>query len=347
MTTESRYGFGLHKAVKKAGITINEVARIAGVSVATISRVLNDSPLVTDATKTRIRQIIEELDYHPNVVARSLRSSKSRLLLALVPNISNPFHAEIVHGANRVVHAHDYNLLLCETTGRRERENAFFSMLKQRTVDGILAIDPGVSVDNLRDYGGKYPIIQCCEAKAGIDLPYVGVDDEKGAYAAVCHLISTGCRRIAMVSASGEMGFAKLRLSGFRRALKEHGIEHDPDLLLEYEFGVDNGREIARRLLALHKPIDGVFLDYDIIAVDAQRALIEAGIKVPEDISIVGFDGSDITMICTPTLTTVAQPANQIGMKAAEMLFAVLDGEPLHARRLTLDFELKVRQSTR
>ncbi|MFT3847270.1 MAG: LacI family DNA-binding transcriptional regulator [Propionivibrio sp.] len=328
-------------------LTINEVARIAGVSVATISRVLNNSPLVTEATKERVRKIIEELDYHPNVVARSLRSSKSRLLLALVPNISNPFHSEIVHGTNRVVHAHDYNLLLCETNGLREREDAFFSMLKQKIVDGILAIDPGVSIDNLRDYGVKYPIVQCCEHKEGIDLPYVGVDDEQGAYAAVSHLIATGCRRIAMANASGSFGFARLRRAGYLRALQEHGIEHDPDLLLKYEFGVDSGADIAARLLALPEPIDGVFLDYDVIAVGAQRALIEAGVSVPDDVAIVGFDGSDMTLICTPTLTTVAQPAYQIGMKAAEMLFAVLEGEELAERNVTLDFELKVRQLTR
>jgi LacI family repressor for deo operon, udp, cdd, tsx, nupC, and nupG len=264
-----------------------------------------------------------------------------------VPNISNPFHAEIVHGTNRVVHAHDYNLLLCETNGLREREDAFFSMLKQKIVDGILAIDPGVSVDNLREYGAKYPIVQCCEHKEGIDLPYVGVDDEKGAYSAVSHLIATGCRRIAMANASGSFGFARLRRAGYLRALQEHGIEFDPDLLLQYEFGVDSGADIAARLLALSEPIDGVFLDYDVIAVDAQRALIDAGVKVPEDIAIVGFDGSDMTLICTPRLTTIAQPAYQIGMKAAEMLFAVLEGEALKERNVTLDFELKVRQSTR
>ena len=326
---------------------IIQVAKRAGVAVATISRVLNNSPLVTDATKEHVRKIIEELDYHPNVVARSLRSSKSRLLLALVPNISNPFHAEIVHGTNRVVHAHDYNLLLCETNGLREREDAFFSMLKQKIVDGILAIDPGVSVDNLREYGARYPIVQCCESKEGVDLPYVGVDDEKGAYAAVSYLISTGCRRIAMANASGSFGFARLRRAGYLRALREHGIAHDPDLLLKYEFGVDSGADIAARMLALHEPIDGVFLDYDVIAVDAQRTLIDAGVKVPDDISIVGFDGSDMTLICTPRLTTVAQPAYQIGMKAAEMLFAELEGEVLQESRVTLDFELKVRQSTR
>ena len=219
-------------------------------------------------------------------------------------------------------------------------------MLKQKIVDGILAIDPGVSVDNLREYGARYPIVQCCEHKDGVDLPYVGVDDEKGAYAAVSHLIATGCRRVAMANASGSFGFARLRRAGYLRALKEHGIEFDPDLLLKYDFGVDSGADIAARLLALPEPIDGVFLDYDVIAVDAQRALIDAGAKVPDDISIFGFDGSDMTLICTPQLSTVAQPAYQIGMKAAEMLFAALEGEELAERSVTLDFELKIRQST-
>lgn len=329
-------------------LTISQVAEIAGVSVATISRVLNDSPLVTDKTKRRVQKIIDDLDYHPNVVARSLRSSKSRHLLALVPNISNPFHAEIVHGINKIVYAHDYNLLLCETHGFREREDAFFSMLKQKMVDGILAIDPAVSVDNLLEYGALYPIVQCCEFKPMLDLPYVGVDDEKGAYAAVSHLIETGCRRIAMVNASGPMGFARLRREGYLKALHDHGFEPDPGLIIEYDFNIEESATlVAKRLLELPQKIDGVFFDYDVIAVGAQRAMIEAGIRIPDDISIVGFDGSDMTLICTPTLTTIAQPAARIGLKSAEMLFSLLEGKTLDERSVTLDFELKIRQSTR
>ena len=330
-------------------LTISEVAKIAGVSVATISRVLNDSPLVTDKTKQHVRKIIDELDYHPNVVARSLRSSKSRALLALVPNISNPFHAEVVHGINKVVYAHDYNLLLCETQGIREREDAFFSMLKQKIVDGILAIDPAVSADNLIEYGASYPIIQCCENKETVNLPYVGVDDEQGAFVAVSHLIETGCRRIALVNASESLGFARLRRQGYLRALTEHGFTPDPDLVIDYQYNVgdDRSTEIARRLLTLPERPDGVFFDYDVIAVGALRALVERGVRVPEDMSIVGFDGSDMTLICTPTLTTIAQPAYQIGKKSAEMLFTLLEGKKLEEREVTLYFELKIRQSTR
>jgi len=330
-------------------LTISEVAKIAGVSVATISRVLNDSPLVTDKTKQHVRKIIDELDYHPNVVARSLRSSKSRALLVLVPNISNPFHAEVVHGINKVVYAHDYNLLLCETHGIRERENAFFSMLKQKIVDGILAIDPAVSAENLIEYGASYPIIQCCENKDAVNLPYVGVDDEQGAFKAVSHLITTGCRRIALVNASGSLGFAQLRRQGYLRALRENGLTPDPELTFEYEYnaGDDGAATVAMKLLALSERPDGVFFDYDVIAVGALRTLLEGGVRVPEDMSIVGFDGSDMTLICTPTLTTIAQPAYQIGKKSAEMLFTLLDGKTLEEREVTLDFELKIRQSTR
>jgi len=327
-------------------LTISQVAKVAGVSVATISRVLNNSPLVTPETKKHVQKVIDELDYHPNVVARSLRSSKSRLLLALVPNISNPFHAEIVHGINKVVYAHDYNLLLCETHGIREREDAFFSMLKQKIVDGILAIDPAVSADNLLEYGAKYPIVQCCEYKKALNLPYVVIDDEQGAFVAVSHLIATGCRRIAMVNASGPFGFARLRREGYLRALQSHGLAPDPSLVVKYDIGVDGGEVVAKRLLALSERVDGVFFDYDVIAVGAQRALIEAGVRVPDDVSIVGFDGSDMTLICSPTLTTIAQPAHQIGFKSAEMLFTLLDGKMLEERSVTLDFELKIRQST-
>ena len=248
-----------------------------------------------------------------------------------------------------MVHAHNYNLLLCETNGMREREDAFFSMLKQKTVDGILAIDPGVSVENLIEYGSSYPVVLCCENKDSISLPYVGVDDKRGAMVAVTHLVETGCRRIAMANAAWTLGFARLRREGYIEALRVHGIEYDPSLVVQYDFGVDGATEVATKLLSLRqeRPFDGVFFDYDVIAVGAQRLFIESGLRIPEDVSIIGFDGSDMTLICTPTLTTIAQPAYQIGVRSAEMLFAVLGGKEMKQRRVTLDFELKVRQSTR
>ena len=327
-------------------LTISEVAKIAGVSVATISRVLNNSPLVSEKTRSRVRGGIKDLDYHPGGGGQNLSSSKSRILLALVPNISNPFHAEIVHGINKIVYARGYNLLLCETHGIREREDAFFNMLKQKIVDGMLAIDPAVSADNLRKYGASFPIIQCCESKDGVDLPYVGVNDEAGAYAAVSHLIATGCRQIAMANASGPFGFARQRRAGYLRALQAHGLTPDSAMVIEYNMGEDSGEMVARRLMDLPRRPDGIFFDYDVVAVGAQRVLIEAGWRVPEDVAIVGFDGSDMTLICTPTLTTVAQPAYEIGLKAAEMLFALLEGRTLAEKRVTLDFALKIRQST-
>ena len=328
-------------------LTISQVAEIAGVSVATISRVLNDSPLVTDKTKKHVRKIIEDLDYHPNVVARSLRSSRSNMMLALVPHISNPFYSEIVHGINEVAHAYDYNLMLCETTTLRSREDAFFSMLKRKIVDGIVTLDPSVSPDNLIEYGSKYPIIQCCEYLDSVDLPYVTIDNERAAFDAVSLLIATGCRRIALVNAAGTFGYARLRGEGYQRALREKGIAVDPALMFEYRIGEDSGAEVGRRLLELKPMADGVFFVSDVVAVGAQRAFIEAGLRVPEDVAVVGFDDIDLTRICTPMLTTVAQPMHRIGRKAGEMLFTLLAGKELEYRRVILDYEIMRRQSTR
>ena len=150
-----------------------------------------------------------------------------------------------------------------------------------------------------------------------------------------------------MLNASGTLGFARLRRAGYLRALQANGWVADPQMLIEYDIGKDSGEEVAKRLLALPEPVDGVFFDYDVIAVGAQRGLIEAGVRVREDIAMVGFDGSDMTLICTPTLTTVAQPAYQIGLRSAEMLFDLLAGKTLEEEKVILDFELKIRQSTR
>jgi LacI family repressor for deo operon, udp, cdd, tsx, nupC, and nupG len=328
-------------------LTISQVAELAGVSVATISRVLNDSPLVTEKTKRHVQEVIKAHDYHPNVVARSLRSSRSNMMLALVPHISNPFYSTIVQGINEVAHAHDYNLLLCETNTLRSREDVFFSMLKQKTVDGIISLDPAVSRDNLIEYGAKYPVIQCCEYQEALDVPYVTIDNEQAAFDAVSDLLATGCRRIALVNAAGTFGYARMRREGYLRALREQGVGVDPALMFEYRIGEDSGAEVARRLLDLKPLPDGVFFVSDVIAVGAQRALIDAGVRVPEDVAVFGFDDIDMARICTPMLTTVAQPMALIGRKAAEMLFTLVDGKELEERRVVLDYAIKKRQSTR
>ena len=334
-------------AARIAVPTIRQIAELAGVSVATISRVLNDSPSVTEATKQHVRQVIAEHDYHPNIAARSLRSSRSNMMLALVPHISNPFYAEIVHGINEVAHAHDYNLLLSETYTLRSREDVFFSMLKQKIVHGIISLDPSVSADNLLEYGASYPIIQCCEYQEAVSLPYVTIDDEQAAFDAVTHLLATGCRRIALVNAASSFGYARLRRAGYLRALRERGVGADPALMLEYRIGEDSGAEVGRRLLALEPLPDGVFFVSDVIAVGAQRAFIDAGLRVPDDISVCGFDDIELARICTPMLTTVAQPTQEIGRQAGQMLFTLLAGKELAERRVVLDYALRKRQSTR
>ncbi len=328
-------------------LTISQVAEIAGVSVATISRVINDSPLVTEKTRQHVQKVIQELDYYPNTVARSLSGARSKMLLALVPYISNPFYSEIVHAINEVAHTHHYNLLLCETTTLRSREDAFFSMLKQKTVDGIVSLDPAVSPDNLSQYGAKYPIIQCCEYKESVDLPYVTIDNEQAAFDAVSLLAQTGCRKIVLVNAATSFGYARLRRAGYLRALQENGLAAKAAWQLEYRIGEDSGADVAQRLLKLKPRPDAVFCVSDLLAVGVQRALIEAGVRVPDDISIVGFDDIDLARLCTPVLTTIAQPTSQIGRQAAKMLFTLLRGEALTERKVMLDYTLKRRQSTR
>jgi LacI family repressor for deo operon, udp, cdd, tsx, nupC, and nupG len=328
-------------------LTIRQIAELAGVSVATISRVLNDSPSVTEQTARRVRKVIKDNDYHPDVVARRQRSSRSPLMLALVAHISNPSYAAIVHGINEVAHAHGYTLLLGETNAERAREDVFFSLLKQKIVDGIILLDPGVSADNLLEYGARYPIVQCGEYPAAVDLPCVTIDDEGAACAAVSYLIARAYRRIALVNAAPTFAYAGLRRAGYLRALHENGMAEDPALMFEYRIGIDSGAEVARRLLALKLLPDAVFFVSDVVAVGAQRALIDAGVRVPDEMGVFGFDDTDVARLCTPTLSTVARPMLAIGRLAACMLFTLIAGDVLNERRVIVDYAVKVRQSTR
>jgi len=327
-------------------VTIEEVAKEAGVSVATVSRVLNKSNSVATKTRIKVEEAIKKLNYEPNMLGRNLRRSESRMILALLPSISNPFYTLIINGIEDIARKSGYSVLLCQTDSDPERETVYFNILKQRLADGLISLDPTVDIELLRDVAKNYPIIQSCEFSEELDIPYVTIDNFTAGYKAVKHLISIGRKKIALVNSDKKFMYARLRQEGYEKALKEAGIEYREKYVINGENDFESGQRAMKQLLELKDKPDAVFLVSDILAIGAIKTIKESGLKVPEDIAIVGFDNIQFANMMNPSITTIAQPMYEIGCQSCKMLIEKIQNKDKHIDNTIMDFELIIREST-
>lgn len=324
---------------------IQQVARHAGVSVATVSRVLNGQNTVSSKTKLKVEEAIKELNYEPSMLGRNLRNSESRIVLILIPTISNPFYLEIIKGIENVAISHNYNILLCETDSDPEKENIYFDLVRKKMADGIISMDPAVNVDTLKQLAEKYAIIQCSEYGGGIGIPYVTIDNEEASYRAVKHLLQIGHTKIALMNTDEKFLYARERKMGYERALKEHGIEMNNNYIFyTKDLGFENGQQAMKKILKLKERPTAVFAVSDLLAIGALKEINASGLIVPNDMAVVGFDKIDFSNMTNPTLTTVAQPMYKMGTTAAKMLIEKIQGNKVDS--VVLDFELVIREST-
>ncbi|GEL77663.1 LacI family DNA-binding transcriptional regulator [Tenuibacillus multivorans] len=324
---------------------ILEVARRAGVSSATVSRVLNKTGTVSSNTRFKVEKAIEELKYEPSMLGRNLRNSESRLLLVLIPNFSNPYYTEIINGIEDYSIANGYNILLCETDSNPDRENIFFNMVKNKLADGIISMDPTVNMQKLTELADEHPIILCSEYDEGGSIPYVAIDNESAAYKAIKHLIKLGNHNIGLINTDEKFLYARQRRKGYERALKEFNLPIRNEWIyttagLDFQHGV----QAMRKLLQLNEKPSAVFAVSDTLAIGALKELNVRGLNVPDDLSVVGFDNISFSNMTTPTLTTVAQPMYKMGFTAASMLINSIKGRKVES--VILDYELIIREST-
>ena len=308
-------------------VTIEQVARHAGVSVATVSRTLNDSPTVKPETALRVREAIRELNYIPNQSARNLRRNESRVILALAPNFSNPYYSHILTGIGEKAREKGYSVLICNTFGQAHRERHFLEMLETRRADGAILLGCNKEYTDyswLAHYTDNYPVVLCCEYVPELDCPTVSIDNYSAARETVSYLISLGHRRIAMMSADNGYISTKLRRCGFCDAMSGAGLSVDEASIApaDAEYSFSSGQAAARKLLALEPRPTAIFCVSDILALSVISVAGELGLKVPADLTVTGFDDVDYTTMFHPFLTTVAQPCYEMGKKS---LSAVLD----------------------
>ena len=325
--------------------TIQEVAQKAKVSVATVSRYLNNPDIVAKATRLRVEEAIQDLNYEPSILGRNLRKSESKLLIVLIPSISNPFYTEIINGIEDTAIEQGYNILLCQTDSNPKREAIYFNLIKNQLADGIITMDPAVDRRNLTEISSAYPLVQCSEYDEEGIISYVTIDNELAAYHAVKHLIKIGHQKIAMINSNEKFLYARERKQGYERALKESGLSIYPEWVYTTEnLEFDSGRQAMKKLLNRDIRPTAVFTVSDILAIGALKEINATGLHVPEDIAVIGFDKINFSNMTYPTLTTIAQPMYQMGSMSAQMLINKISGKRTDS--IILDHELVIREST-
>lgn len=327
-----------------------DVARLAGVSQAMVSYVLTNRTTVTipDDTRQRIVDAMEQLGYVPNSSARSLRTNRTYTIAGIIPDITNPFYSTFERGIQDVAEQHGYDLVTYNTDGELAKERKCLRSVEQRRTDGIVGVFFHLQASDLFPLLERGTAVVRLEAGPKSSGPYpldnVYVDNRAAAQSAVEYLLSRGRRRIAMLAA--HVGPGMLRVAGYRQALEQHGLRYDPQLVAYCEFTERGGYEGMQRVLALSESPDAVFASNDMIALGALLAAKDAGLRIPRDLALMGFDDIPMARLVNPALTTVAQFHRDLGRRAAELLFQRLGQTVLDiGRSIEMPYQIIERES--
>lgn len=332
--------------------TIDDVARRAGVSIATVSRALQKPDIVSDSARAKVFKAVEELGYTANVMARNLRRKRTNMAVVLVPNIGNPFFSEILAGIESAASARDYNILIGDTENDPAREREYAAFVRGHQADGLILLNGRLpSLPSDRSDGDTLkvsampPIVVACERIPGSTLPTVCFDNTGGARSATAYLIRMGHRRIAHITGPPENILTQDRLAGYQAALEDANLPLEEKLIIEGDFSIESGRAAIRLLGALGELPTAVFCASDEMAIGAIATIKAAGKRVPEDVSVIGFDDIQFANAVDPPLTTVHQPRAEIGQTAMNLLLDVLDGNPIAQKTRVLTGALRKRDS--
>nr|WP_217910299.1 LacI family DNA-binding transcriptional regulator [Paraburkholderia youngii] len=326
--------------------SIAGVAEQAGVSVATVSRVLNGHDNVRPATRDKVLAAIDASGYRVNELARNLRTAESRLLLTMVPDFGNPFYAEIVRGIDSVARQHGYFMLLCDTGADPGRERSYFDMLRRRRADGAICLDPATIQQALGEASQALPWVACCEFDPEMGVPYVGIDNYRAAGDAVRHLLARGHRRIGLINSDVDYLYARQRQQGYLDALSDAGIAPDPRWRMNLNsLDYEAGASAAAGLMQQSDAPSAIFAVSDTLAIGVIHGLRSVGKRVPDDVAVAGFDDISLAAQIDPPLTTIAQPMRELGETAAGLLLQRLANPQANVPGVLLPHRLVIRGS--
>ena len=302
--------------------TIRDVARMSGVSVATVSRILNDLTGYSEGTRKRVEKVMNDLDYSPNAIARGLANKQTSTIGILLPSVSSRFAAKLLQGIEMASHSLKHSVIVCNTHSNGERTMEYLQVLKEKRIEGLIFISEWLKdeyVEVIKKMGAPVVLVSTMSLK--YQFPYVKVDDKQAAYDAVCYLIKKGHRKIGLISGSEDDQIAGLpRIEGYKAALAEYGIPVDKELIAYGDFHFKSGAAGCEELFERNPDITAFFVTSDEMAIGAISCAYRRGKKIPEDLSIIGFDDTEDAEMAIPPLTTVHQPVEDIGRIAAELL---------------------------
>jgi len=321
--------------------TIQDVAREAGVSTATVSRYLNKTAKVNDDTAEKIVRAIKKYGYEPNFLGKSLRAKKTYMILVIISTALNSFYGKALKAIEDEAAKNGYGVLIATNYDDAKKENTYLSLLKKRLVDGAIVMRPTMSAKEIDILYKNYPVIQCAEYVKNSKTPFVSIDNYKAAFQVTEYLIKKGHRKIGLISGGEELLSAAERQSGYCDALKKYGIK---DTYIRYgEYAYKKSYAVASELI--ENGVDAIFALSDKMAGAALSAAKDKNIEIPEKLSVVGFDNVDIAKIASPKLTTVSQNQALLGKIAAEKLINIIEGKTETSQ--FVDFEIIFRNSSK
>lgn len=327
--------------------TIKDVAKKANVSIATVSRILNNQKGYSEKTKRKVLEAIEELDYHPNAIARGLINKKTSTIGVLFPALSSMLVTELLAGIEKAAHLHGSSVIVCHTESNGSKTMKYLQLLNEKRVDGIIFTSE-VLKEEYYEFIQKMniPLVLLSTESRAYSVPYVKVDDRHAAYSATQYLIKNGHTRIGMISGNrNDLIAGKTRIEGFKNALMDLGLPiQDSQIVYSEGFTFADGMEGLKKLRNQAPGVTAVFTASDEIAFGAISAAFQMGVKIPEDLSIIGYDNLKIAEMSIPPLTSLAQPFYEMGEKAARMIFEMMNGDQLVESRI-MPHSIKERSS--
>lgn len=328
---------------------IAEVAALAGVSIATVSRALANPGRVNAKTREHVLEVVRRTGYTPNVAGRSLRAARSMMVLVVVPTFITPFFSELLLGVDQALSARGYGLLIGNLHDNAEKEQQLVDLVLSGQADGVLLLNGRILQGATRSLAdANVPIVAVSMPPTGRDVPAVLVQEREGAAAVAAHLLALGHRRFGYVSGPRGNHIELERWTGFTQTLAAAGVAAKTVVRYDGDFHVASGVEAGRSFLAAKRRPTAVFAVSDMMAIGFMRAMYAAGLRVPDDVSVAGFDGIEFADYCEPPLTTVRQPREAMGRTAAELLVRLIRGEaiPAAARAQRLEVSLRPAGST-
>lgn len=325
--------------------TIYDVARLAGVSIATVSKVINNTGSISEKTRKKVMKVIEQLNYQPNVMATALTGKYTHSIGLLIPDLANPFFSELARSIEDRGHELGFSLMICSTDYIPEKEAKYIDLLKRKSVDGIILAS---GFENFRPVEQlleeHFPVCIVARAIPSIAVNTVSLDDFMGGYEATSYLIQQGHRRIAIVAR--DVWSNRERMRGYVKALEDYGLKPYEVFEFVQESNVEWGKRMAAMLLQSSDPPTAIFACNDLLAAGVIEAAKERGLKVPRDLSVIGFDNTIVATITDPPLTTMSQPIKSMGREVMDLMVSEIRSEKEHKSRVVLMPQLVVRKST-